>query len=59
MATQTIRLRAYGDEVITRVAVREEDGVVLVCKQTELEAARREGREPRLVGFPASDVVES
>jgi len=59
MATTTIRLVAFGGEIITRVAVREEDDFVLVCRPEELATAQREAREPRLVGFPKSDIVAS
>ena len=59
MAATTIRLVAFGGEIITRVAVSEEDDVVLVCRPEELAIAHREHREPRLVGFPKCDIVAS
>ncbi len=58
MAVQ-VRLRAYGGEVITRTVVREEDGIVVVCRDAEFVLAGREGREPRVVGFPKADVIDS
>ncbi|MFN0149005.1 MAG: hypothetical protein ACKVT1_21080 [Dehalococcoidia bacterium] len=59
MAADIVRLVAYDGEIITRVAVREEDDVVLVCRPEELETAQREHREPRLVGFPKRSIVAS
>jgi hypothetical protein len=53
------RLRASGGEVIERVVIRENFGLqtIVVCGCDEYEAATREGREPRAVGFPMSDVI--
>ena len=46
-----IRLRAYGDKVIVRRVVHIEDGVVVICRDEEYQAAQREGRQPVAVGF--------
>jgi hypothetical protein len=54
---QMIKLRAYGNEVITRQLVRLNDETVVVCRPEEYEAALREKREPVSVGFHIRDVV--
>lgn len=56
---RTVRLRAYGGEIIERVLLAVERGTVVVCRKEEYEAAERERREPVVIGFPLSDVVES
>ncbi len=54
---QMIKLRAYGNEVITRQLVRLDKETVVVCRSEEYEAAVREKREPVSVGFNIRDVV--
>jgi hypothetical protein len=54
---QMIKLRAYGNEVITRQLVRLDKETVVVCRSEEYEAALREKREPVSVGFNIRDVV--
>jgi hypothetical protein len=54
---QMIKLRAYGNEVITRQLVRLDKETVVVCRSEEYEAAIRENREPVSVGFNIRDVV--
>ena len=54
---QMIKLRAYGNEVITRQLVRLGKETVAVCKSEEYEAALREKREPVSVGFNIKDIV--
>jgi hypothetical protein len=52
-----LRLLAYGDEVIVRNVLRWEGGRPVICSDEELEAARREGRSPRGLAWPAEDVL--
>jgi hypothetical protein len=52
-----VTLRAYGDREIIRRVVGLEGDVVLVCREEEYIAAEREGREPVVVGFPATVIV--
>jgi hypothetical protein len=54
---QMIKLRAYGNEVITRRLVRLDKDIVIVCQPEEYEAARLERREPVCVGFHVTDVI--
>jgi hypothetical protein len=54
----TVKLRAYGGEIIERRIVAVRGNTVAVCKDEEYQAAQREGREPLSVGFPLSAVVE-
>ncbi len=54
----TIRLVAYGDEIITRTVVGAANGTLMVCRADEWSKAQRSGREPTVVGFPLSAVVQ-
>lgn len=54
---QMIKLKAYGNEIITRRLVRLDKDIVIVCKPEEYEAALREKREPVSVGFHTKDVM--
>lgn len=54
----TVRLVAYGDEIITRTVVGTANGTLLVCRVEEWGKAQRTGREPTVVGFPLSAVVQ-
>ncbi len=54
---QMVKLRAYGNEVITRRLIRLNKDIVVVCRSEEYEAALREKREPVSVGFHMKDVV--
>lgn len=54
---QMIKLRAYGNEVITRRLVRLDKDIVIVCQPDEYETARSEEREPIGVGFHITDVI--
>jgi len=55
----TVKLLAFGNEVITRRVVEVRPGVVYVCREDEYERAARERREPITVGFASADVLES
>ena len=44
--------------IVTLVVLGETKDVYLVCSPEEHDAARREGRSPRLIGFRRSDVVK-
>jgi hypothetical protein len=48
-------LSAHGP--INRVVVNVLDGIILVCKAEEFQAARREHRDPISIGFPIDDIV--
>lgn len=56
-----VRLEAYGGEKITRrvVELKQDQHVVLVCKDDEFQEAQAEGREPIAVGFPLDCLLES
>ncbi|MBI2852335.1 MAG: hypothetical protein HYX84_04450 [Chloroflexi bacterium] len=54
---QTIKLRAYGGEELSRLVVRVDKDVVVVCRLDEYEKAKKEGREPVAVGFRLRDVI--
>ena len=57
IVSKDVNLLAYGDEVILRTVVSVENGVYFVCKREEFEAAKREAREPRCIGFRKEYVV--
>ena len=44
--------------LIRRVMVRDLGEVVLVCREEEIIAAKKEHREPILVGFKKEDVIK-
>jgi hypothetical protein len=54
---RTIRLRAYGNEIIERVLLAVENGRVVICTREEYETALREDREPTAISFRSEDVV--
>ncbi|MGH7564444.1 MAG: hypothetical protein ACREK5_08475 [Gemmatimonadota bacterium] len=59
----TVKVRTADNKVLARRAVSGvEEGdsfpIVWVCREEEWEAARREGREPQAVPWPA-DAVET
>ena len=56
---QTIRLRAYGDEVLQRVVVSEVEDTVYVCMQQEFEAAKADNRAPKCVGFNRKFIIHA
>ena len=56
-AGATVRLRAYGGEVIERRVVAIHESSVAVCTEAEYEAARVAGRPPVAVGFHLTAVV--
>jgi hypothetical protein len=45
--------------IIQRIAVQVVGDVVLICRQDEFEAAKRERRAPFSIGFRLDDVVDS
>jgi hypothetical protein len=53
-----VSLLASGDEVISRVVVSVENGVIFVCKREEFELAERESREPVCIGFRKEYVLK-
>lgn len=52
-----VRMRVYGGESVL-VVVQLTDTHANVCTPEEYEKAKREGREPILVGFPITDIIE-
>jgi hypothetical protein len=54
---EKVAVIADKDEVLNRVLVSVENGVLFVCKLEEFEAAKREGREPACIGFRREYVV--
>jgi hypothetical protein len=54
-----IRLRAYGNSVLTRRCAGVQGETVLVCNDAEYETALREKRDPICIGFPVTDVITS
>ena len=54
---QQVTVSADRNETLTRVLVAVENGVYFVCKPEELEAAKREQREPVCVGFKKEYMV--
>lgn len=54
---QIVRVMGYGGEELVRRLVRETESTIIICTEQEYEAAQREGREPRAVGFPKNSLV--
>jgi hypothetical protein len=55
---QMVKLKVYGGGEAVLMLVQKNDTHINVCKREELEAAKRERRQPLLVGFPITDVIE-
>ena len=53
-----VRVRVYGDEIVTRRVVEIDGDMIAICRDEEYQAARRERREPVTVGFWIEDIVE-
>ena len=54
---QVVRVMGYGGKELQRRLIRETESTVIICTEEEYEAALREGREPRGVGFPKASLV--
>ena len=54
---EIVKMRIYGGESIL-VVVEATDTHVNVCTRQEFEKAKREKRQPVLVGFPKKDIIE-
>lgn len=54
----TVRVRAYKGEILTRRVVEVRGHVVFVCREEEYQAAQREKREPNCIGFHVYDVID-
>ncbi len=52
-----VKIRAYGNTVLTRRCAGVQGDTVRICNEAEYEAALREQREPVCIGFPIADVV--
>lgn len=55
-AGQSVKVKVYGGEAVV-IVVEADDWHVNVCKMEEFEAAKRERRQPTMVGFPITDVI--
>jgi hypothetical protein len=53
---QTVKMKVYGGEA-NLVIVQENDTHVNVCREEELERAKKENRQPIMVGFKKSDII--
>lgn len=53
-----VKIRAYGNAVLTRRCAGVQGDTVLICNEAEYESALRERREPVCIGFPIADVVD-
>ena len=53
-----IKVRAFGNEVLKRRVVAVYDNVVAICRDEEFKQAEKEKREPNVVGFKVTDVLE-
>jgi hypothetical protein len=57
-ANATVKLKAYGGQVIQRKVVFIKNNKVYVCLESEFLLASQEHRRPECIGFPMSDVVQ-
>jgi len=53
---QKVRIKIYEGELVLVVAELNDDHVN-VCTPEEFEKAKKDGRKPRLVGFPVTDII--
>jgi len=53
---QVVRLRS-SQGIISRVVVEDHGEIISVCKEEELDAAKREYRQPLTVGFKKGDFL--
>lgn len=53
-----IKIRAYGDEILTRKLIRQDKDTMIVCSVEEYDKAQSEGRDPICVGFQAKYVLD-
>lgn len=53
-----ILVRAFDGKVLERIVVADQGEVVIITKEEEYDAARREGREPLAVGFKKKDIIQ-
>jgi len=56
---QMVKLRAFGGKELVRRVVRLEKDMVVVCSPEEYETARSQGREPTVVGFHITDIIDN
>ena len=55
---ERVRVQAYGGEILTRVVVGEVGDTVYISRESEYEAAKKDGREPNSVGFLKKYVID-
>jgi len=53
----TVRVKAYGGQILERKVVADLGKSVVVCTEQEFVASKAEGRKADGVGFPKSDVT--
>lgn len=53
-----VKVRAYGDTVLTRRCAGVQGDTVLICNEAEYASALQEKRQPVCIGFPIADVVD-
>jgi hypothetical protein len=58
LVSQVVKLRS-ADGIIERVVARDLGEVLMVCRPEEYHRARAEAREPAMIGFRRSDLIDS
>jgi hypothetical protein len=53
-----VKIRAYGDKILTLKLIRQDKDTVIVCSAEEYNKAQSEGRAPICVGFQAKYIPE-
>jgi len=56
---QVVNVRLYGGTTAPRRVLADRGDVVVICSEEEYQAAQKEEREPRGLGFPRIDVIGS
>lgn len=56
---QVVIVKLYGGETAQRRVVADRGDVIAICAEEEYISAKREGREPKGLGFPRECVMEA
>jgi hypothetical protein len=54
-----VRVRDYSGQILERVVTGSNSAGVMLTSSEELEKAAQEHREPRSVGYPKEDILET
>lgn len=58
MIGKVVKVRLYGGDIVDRRVIGTRPHGIVICTESEYQAAKREGREPSGLVFPRQDVFE-